>query len=94
LVCAITSAAKVYSKSGRLNVIGIGLAHVSVLMAILFAIGHKSGAHVIPAVTIAFLITKSMNIRDGLFYIIYNNSHYENQSKVKLVKYFLTKKSS
>jgi glycerol uptake facilitator-like aquaporin len=37
------------------------------LTAIVFAIGYKSGAHVNPAVTIAFLVTKRMNIKDGLF---------------------------
>jgi aquaporin Z len=71
LVYAIASAATVYSKSGQLGVIGIGLVHAFVLTAIVFAIGYKSGAHVNPAVTIAFLITKRMNIKDGLFYIIF-----------------------
>jgi MIP family channel proteins len=71
LVYAIASAATVYSKSGQLGVIGIGLVHAFVLTAIVFAIGYKSGAHVNPAVTIAFLVTKRMNIRDGLFYIIF-----------------------
>jgi aquaporin Z len=71
LVYAIASAATAYSKSGQLGVIGIGLVHAFVLTAIVFAIGYKSGAHVNPAVTIAFLVTKRMNIRDGLFYIIF-----------------------
>ena len=71
LVYAITSAATVYSKSGQLGVIGIGLVHAFVLTAIVFAIGYKSGAHVNPAVTVAFLITKRMRISDGIFYIIF-----------------------
>ncbi len=71
LVYAITSAATVYSKSGQLGVIGIGLVHAFVLTAIVFAIGYKSGAHVNPAVTVAFLITKRMRFIDGLFYIIF-----------------------
>jgi MIP family channel proteins len=71
LVYAITSAATVYSKSGQLGVIGIGLVHAFVLTAIVFAIGYKSGAHVNPAVTVAFLITKRMNTIDGIFYIIF-----------------------
>ena len=71
LVYAITSAATVYSKSGQLGVIGIGLVHAFVLTAIVFAIGYKSGAHVNPAVTVAFLITKRMNAIDGIFYIIF-----------------------
>ena len=71
LVYAITSAATVYSKSGQLGIIGIGLVHAFVLTAIVFAIGYKSGAHVNPAVTVAFLITKRMRISDGIFYIIF-----------------------
>ena len=71
LVYAITSAATVYSKSGQLGIIGIGLVHVFVLIAIVFAIGYKSGAHVNPAVTVAFMITKRMNAIDGIFYIIF-----------------------
>jgi len=71
LVYAITSAATVYSKSGQLGIIGIGLVHAFVLTAIVFAIGYKSGAHVNPAVTVAFLITKRMNAIDGIFYIIF-----------------------
>jgi MIP family channel proteins len=71
LVYAITSAATVYSKSGQLGVIGIGLVHAFVLTAIVFAIGYKSGAHVNPAVTVAFLITKRMSAIDGIFYIIF-----------------------
>jgi MIP family channel proteins len=71
LVYAITSAATVYSKSGQLGVIGIGLVHAFVLTAIVFAIGYKSGAHVNPAVTVAFLITKRMRISDGIFYVIF-----------------------
>jgi len=47
-----------------LGIIGIGLVHVFVLIAIVFAIGYKSGAHVNPAVTVAFLITKRMNAID------------------------------
>lgn len=71
LVYAITSAAVVYSKSGQLGIIGIGLVHAFVLTAIVYAIGYKSGAHVNPAVTVAFLITKRMKAIDGIFYIIF-----------------------
>ena len=41
------------------------------MTAIVFAIGYKSGAHVNPAVTVAFLITKRMRISDGIFYVIF-----------------------
>jgi aquaporin Z len=54
-----------------LGIIGIGLVQVFVLIAIVFAIGYKSGDHVNPAVTVAFMITKRMNAIDGIFYIIF-----------------------
>ena len=50
LVYAIASAATVYSDSGQLGVIGIGLVHALVLTAIIYAIGYRSGAQVNPAV--------------------------------------------
>jgi glycerol uptake facilitator-like aquaporin len=52
LVYAIASAATVYSDSGQLGVIGIGLVHALALTAIVYAIGYRSGAQVNPAVTI------------------------------------------
>ena len=55
LVCAIASAATVYSDSGQLGVIGIGLVHALVLTAIFYATGYRSGAQVNPAVTIGLL---------------------------------------
>jgi MIP family channel proteins len=71
LVYAIVAAATVYSESDQLGVIGIGLVHAFVLTAIVYAIGYKSGAHVNPAVTIAFIVTKRMKIRIGIFYMIF-----------------------
>ena len=44
LVYAIASAATVYSDSGQLGVIGIGLVHALALTAIIYAIGYRSGA--------------------------------------------------
>ena len=41
LVFAIASAATVYSGSGQLGVIGIGLVHALVLTAIIYAIGYR-----------------------------------------------------
>lgn len=52
LVYAIASAATVYSDSGQLGVMGIGLVHALVLTAIVYTIGYRSGAQVNPAVTI------------------------------------------
>src|ERR671911_1830789 len=69
LVYAIASAATVYSDSGQLGVIGIGLVHALVLTAIVYAIGYISGAHVNPAVTIGFLVARKLGGREAALYI-------------------------
>ena len=56
------------SKSG---IIGIALAHGLVLMSMIYAIGHISGAHINPAVTIGMLVTKKINLTKALIYIIF-----------------------
>ena len=70
LVYAIASAATVYSDSGQLGVIGIGLVHALVLTAIVYAIGYRSGAQVNPAVTIGLLVAKKITGREAVVYII------------------------
>lgn len=70
LVYAIASAATVYSDSGQLGVIGIGLVHALVLTAIVYAIGYRSGAQVNPAVTIGLLVAKKITGREAVAYII------------------------
>ena len=69
LVYAIASAATVYSDSGQLGVIGIGLVHALVLTVIVYAIGYISGAHVNPAVTIGFLVARKFSGREAALYI-------------------------
>ena len=70
LVYAIASAATVYSDSGQLGVIGIGLVHALVLTAIVYAIGYRSGAQVNPAVTIGLLVAKKIGRKEAVVYII------------------------
>ncbi len=70
LVYAIASAATVYSNSGQLGVIGIGLVHALVLTAIVYAIGYRSGAQVNPAVTIGLLVAKKISRKEAAVYII------------------------
>ena len=70
LVYAITSAATVYSDSGQLGVIGIGLVHALVLTAIIYAIGYRSGAQVNPAVTIGLLVARKIGSKEAALYII------------------------
>lgn len=52
------------------NITGVALAHGLVLMAMIYATAHISGAHVNPAVTIGMWVTKKINTRDGIFYIV------------------------
>src|SRR5688500_17255612 len=70
LVYAIASAATVYSDSGQLGVIGIGLVHALALTAIIYAIGYRSGAQVNPAVTIGLLVAKKIGGKEAALYII------------------------
>ena len=70
LVYAIASAATVYSKSGQLGVIGIGLVHALALTAIVYSIGYRSGAQVNPAVTIGLLIVGKLKPKEAGLYIL------------------------
>src|SRR5688500_13375167 len=70
LVYAIASAATVYSDSGQLGVIGIGLVHALALTAIIYAIGYRSGAQVNPAVTIGLLVERKIGGKEEALYII------------------------
>ena len=69
LVYAIASAATVYSDSGQLGVIGIGLVHALALTAIVYAIGYRSGAQVNPAVTIGLLVARKLGVKEAALYI-------------------------
>jgi aquaporin Z len=70
LVYAIASAATVYSKSGQLGVIGIGLVHALALTAIVYSIGYRSGAQVNPAVTIGLLVSGKLTPKEASLYIL------------------------
>lgn len=69
LVYAIASAATVYSDTGQLGVIGIGLVHALVLTAIVYAIGYRSGSQVNPAVTIGLLVARKIKGKEAAVYI-------------------------
>ena len=55
---------------GRLGITGIALAHGLALMAMVYAVMNVSGAHINPAVTVAMFVTKKINAKDGISYII------------------------
>ncbi len=55
---------------GALGLVGIALAHGLVLMSMIYATGHISGAHVNPAVTVAMWINKKIESQKAIFYIV------------------------
>ena len=56
-------------RGGSLGAVGIAAAFGLVIMAMVYAIGHLSGAHVNPAVTVAFVTSRHFPARDALVYI-------------------------
>jgi aquaporin NIP len=54
---------------GVLGAVGVSLVFGLVIMAMIYATGHLSGAHINPAVTFAFTITRHFPVRDAVAYI-------------------------
>jgi MIP family channel proteins len=54
---------------GALGTVGIGLVFGLVIMAMVYATGHLSGAHINPAVTIAFVLSRHFPRREAAGYI-------------------------
>jgi aquaporin NIP len=54
---------------GALGTVGVGLVFGLVIMAMIYATGHLSGAHINPAVTIAFTVTRHFAVRDAIAYV-------------------------
>jgi aquaporin NIP len=52
-----------------LGTIGIGIVFGLVIMVMVYATGHLSGAHINPAVTVAFTLTRHFPLRAALAYI-------------------------
>ncbi len=56
--------------AGGLGAVGVALCFGLVIMAMVFATGHLSGAHLNPAVTVAFALTRHFSARDVGAYVL------------------------
>jgi MIP family channel proteins len=54
---------------GTLGPVGVSLVFGLIIMVMVYATGHLSGAHINPAVTIAFTLTRHFSPRDAIAYI-------------------------
>src|SRR3954464_6397704 len=57
------------AKGGELGTVGVALVFGLVIMVMVYATGHLSGAHINPAVTLAFTLTRHFPAREALAYV-------------------------
>lgn len=69
LVFAGTGAIIVDSETGALGHVGIAITFGLIIMTMIYATGHISGAHFNPAVTIALTFLREVKVRDAGIYI-------------------------
>jgi aquaporin NIP len=69
LVFAGCGAIVANTRGGSLGTVGIALVFGLVIMAMVYATGHLSGAHINPAVTLAFTLTRHFPAREAGVYI-------------------------
>jgi aquaporin NIP len=58
------------TNQGALGTVGIALSFGLVIMVMVYATGHLSGAHINPAVTAAFTLTRHFPARDAVAYVV------------------------
>ena len=56
--------------AGSLGAVGVALVFGLVIMAMVYATGHLSGAHLNPAVTLAFTLTRHFPRREAIAYVV------------------------
>jgi aquaporin NIP len=54
---------------GALGAVGVALAFGLAIMVMVYATGHLSGAHINPAVTVGFTLTRHFPVRDAIAYV-------------------------
>ena len=52
------------------SLVGIALAHGLILMVMVYAVGHISGCHINPAITITAVALRKLEVDDGVAYIV------------------------
>ncbi len=58
------------TNDNALGVVGIALVFGLIIMVMVYATGHLSGAHINPAVTLAFTLTRHFPARDAAGYVV------------------------
>lgn len=57
------------TRHGALGTVGVALVFGLAIMVLVYATGHLSGAHINPAVTIAFTLTRHLPAREAIAYV-------------------------